>query len=71
MKLEKQKKNIQKILLILFILSTVILSGCAAEKYMLDEPVNDPIMTCDDQQDSDLVKVEEGGGGAAGGGCPT
>jgi len=38
---------------------------------MLDEPVNDPIMTADDQQDSDLVRVEEGGGGAAGGGCPT
>ncbi len=46
-------------------------SGCASERYMLDEPVNDPIMFADDQQDSDLVKVEEGGGGSAGGGCPT
>ena len=49
----------------------VMFGGCSSGKYMLDDPVNDPIMTCDDQQDSDLVKVEEGGGGAAGGGCPT
>lgn len=49
----------------------VLLAGCAAERYMLDDPVNDPIMMADDQQDSDLVKVEEGGGGSAGGGCPT
>ena len=53
------------------ILTVVLLAGCTANKYMLDDPVNDPIMTCDDQQDSDLVKVEEGGGGSAGGGCPT
>jgi hypothetical protein len=57
---------------ILLILGLIILNtGCASNQYMLDEPVSDPIMTCDDQQDSDLVKLEEGGGGAAGGGCPT
>ncbi|MDP8238687.1 MAG: hypothetical protein P9X24_06335 [Candidatus Hatepunaea meridiana] len=62
----------QKIIpLIAVILTVVLLAGCTANKYMLDDPVNDPIMTCDDQQDSDLVKVEEGGGGSAGGGCPT
>jgi hypothetical protein len=50
------------------------MASCAANvenRYMIDDPVNDPIMSCDDQQDSDLVKVEEGGGGSAGGGCPT
>lgn len=54
--------------------ASIYLTGCAASyesRYMLDDPVNDPIMTCDDQQDSDLVKVEEGGGGSAAGGCPT
>ena len=48
-----------------------ILSGCASSRYMLDDPVNDPIMTTDDQQDSDLCKVEDGGYGGAGGECPT
>ena len=59
------------ILLIVYILAITLIQGCASSRYMLDDPVNDPIMTCDDQEDSDLVKVEEGGGGAAGGGCPT
>ncbi len=56
---------------IILLLTLCMLTGCSANRYMIDDPVNDPIMTCDDQQDSDLVKVEEGGGGAAGGGCPT
>ena len=59
--------------LMLYIALTFLVS-CAANmenRYMIDDPVNDPIMSCDDQQDSDLVKVEEGGGGSAGGGCPT
>jgi len=38
---------------------------------MLDEPVNDPIMTTNDQQDNDLAKVEDGVQGGAGGQCPT
>jgi len=58
-------------LLVMLLITVTLIGGCASGKYMLDDPVNDPIMTCDDQQDSDLVKVEEGGGGAAGGGCPT
>lgn len=57
----------------LFLITCCVMlnSGCASNRFMLDEPVSDPIMTCDDQQDSDLVKLEEGGGGAASGGCPT
>jgi len=38
---------------------------------MLDDPVNDPIMTCDDQQDADLAKVEDGGMTGSAGECPT
>ncbi|NQT33942.1 hypothetical protein HQ587_02035 [bacterium] len=62
--------NLMLVGIILFLIVS-LLAGCSANRYMIDDPVNDPIMTCDDQQDSDLVKVEEGGGGAAGGGCPT
>ena len=63
--------NRRLILLIAFLFALALIEGCASSKYMLDDPVNDPIMYCDDQEDSDLVKVEDGGGGAAGGGCPT
>jgi hypothetical protein len=55
--------------LLLLILLVVI--GCASSRYMLDDPVNDPVMSSDDQQDSDLGKVEDGGYGGAGGECPT
>jgi len=63
--------NISRVSLFLIMLIILLVAGCASNRYMLDEPVSDPIMICDDQQDSDLVKLEEGGGGAAGGGCPT
>lgn len=72
-KYSEQLHLLVALVLILYITVTFIL-GCAANlenRYMIDDPVNDPIMSCDDQQDSDLVKVEEGGGGSAGGGCPT
>lgn len=63
---------IERIILLLVVsLMIVSFTSCSGGKYMLDDPVNDPIMTADDQQDSDLVRVEEGGGGAGGGGCPT
>ena len=69
------KRNISRLVSITILLVVLIyVIGCAANsesRYMIDDPVNDPIMSCDDQQDSDLVKVEEGGGGSAGGGCPT
>lgn len=66
--------NLKKHLLLPLALTLLVLfvMGCSGTgKYMIDDPVNDPIMLTDDQQDSDLVKVEEGGGGSAGGGCPT
>lgn len=64
-------KNKTGILLLTFVLTVVFISGCASGKYMLDDPVNDPIMTMDDQQDSDLCNVEDGGVNGASGECPT
>jgi len=54
-----------------FFLIVYLLSGCASSHYMLDDPVNDPIMFSDDQQDSDLAKVEDGGMTGSSGECPT
>ena len=69
--MNRYKSKNRSIISVVILLSFIVLYGCASERYMLDDPVNDPIMFADDQQDSDLVKVEEGGGGSAGGGCPT
>jgi len=49
----------------------MLTTGCASSHYMLDDPVNDPIMTCDDQQDADLAKVEDGEMTGSAGECPT
>ncbi|MDP8227839.1 MAG: hypothetical protein P9M15_00130 [Candidatus Electryoneaceae bacterium] len=57
--------------LIALVIVMILLIGCASNKYMLDEPVNDPIMSTDDQQDSDLCKVEDGGYSGSAGECPT
>ena len=68
----KARTSPAKLLPTYICLAALILTlGCASTKYMLDDPVNDPIMTTDDQQDSDLGKVEDGGYGGAGGECPT
>lgn len=64
-------KQLKHFLLIALVTLALGLAGCATNKYMLDEPVNDPIMTNDDQQDADLCKVEDGGYSGAGGECPT
>jgi len=66
-----RKQHTLLLLLFVIIIGFGIASGCASNKYMLDEPVNDPIMSTDDQQDSDLCKVEDGGNSGAGGECPT
>lgn len=44
--------------------------GCAA-RYYLDAPVSDPIMFVDDNQNSDLSRVEDGGLAGSAGECPT
>jgi hypothetical protein len=45
--------------------------SCTSGKYLLDQPVSDPIMYADDTQDSDLNRVEDGGYAGASGECPT
>lgn len=48
----------------------IFLPGCAS-MYYLDAPVSDPIMFADDNQNSDLCRVEDGGLAGTAGECPT
>lgn len=54
-------------------LITVIISffGCSSEIYLLDAPVNDPIMFARDNQNSDLSRIEDGSYKGTAGECPT
>ena len=59
-----------------FILIVIILSyllvGCAANFSTLDAPVNDPIMSNISDEDEDLSQIEDGSGSSGqSGGCPT
>ncbi len=62
----KRKKLLSLLLLILLLLSMACTS-----MYYLDSKVNDKIMFADDNQDSDLVRVEDGGLTGSAGECPT
>jgi hypothetical protein len=62
-----KKKLILSFLLIMLILAFY---GCAS-MYYLDAPVSDPIMFADDNQNSDLCRVEDGGLTGSAGECPT
>ena len=59
-KMQNKRTHNYPVLVLIFplVIIALTLSGCAGERYMLDDPVNDPIMIADDQQDSDLVRVE-------------
>lgn len=59
-----------KCILILLIFVIIFSLGCVA-KYYLDAPVSDEIMFVDDNQDSDLGRVEDGGLAGSAGECPT
>lgn len=61
-----KKKRVLALLLLLLLFSY----GCAA-RYYLDAPVSDPIMFADDNQNSDLCRVEDGGLAGSAGECPT
>ncbi len=54
---------------ILIVLMAII--GCTSGKYLLDQPVSDPIMYVDDAQNSDISRCEEGGVAGGSGSCPT
>ena len=49
----------------------MLVSFNCASMYHLDAPVSDPIMFADDNQDSDLCRVEDGGLTGSAGECPT
>jgi len=55
----------------LILLIMLLFVQCGMHVYMLDMPVNDPIMFARDNQNSDLSKVEDGGYSGAAGICPT
>jgi len=61
----------RKIIVVFILIALLFFSfGCAA-RYYLDAPVSDPIMFADDNQNSDLSKVEDGGLSGSAGECPT
>ncbi|MBC8204905.1 MAG: hypothetical protein H8E87_05275 [FCB group bacterium] len=53
------------------ILISLGIIGCSSGVYFLDQPVSDPIMSVDDNQNSDIFKSEEGGAAGGSGSCPT
>ena len=64
-------KTSRKIIVVYLLLIILLFSfGCAA-RYYLDAPVSDPIMFADDNQNSDLSRVEDGGLAGSAGECPT
>lgn len=65
--IDHKKKKILAILLLMLLLFSF---GCAS-MYYLDAPVSDPIMFADDNQNSDLCRVEDGGLTGSAGECPT
>ena len=60
----------KKILIVLLFGILLFTYSCAA-RYYLDAPVSDPIMFADDNQNSDLCRVEDGGLAGSAGECPT
>jgi hypothetical protein len=62
--------KILHLVLILLLLVIIFPIGCMTN-YYLDAPVSDEIMFVDDNQDSDLCRVEDGGLSGSAGECPT
>jgi len=62
---------LRKKILVLTLLILLISSLDCASMYYLDAPVSDPIMFADDNQNSDLARVEDGGLTGSTGECPT
>lgn len=64
--IDSKKKQVLALLLLIMLFSV----GCTS-MYYLDAPVSDPIMFADDNQNSDLCRVEDGGLSGSAGECPT
>ena len=58
-------------ILALFLMILILCTYGCASMYYLDAPVSDPIMFADDNQNSDLCRVEDGGLTGSAGECPT
>lgn len=68
----KTPKLILSALLLIVLLTTAFsMLGCSTNVYLLDQPVSDPIMYADDNQNSDIARCEEGGVAGGSGSCPT
>jgi len=68
----KNRRKISAALIFLSLIITCLTTiGCSSGVYLLDQPVSDPIMMADDNQNSDLARVEEGGVAGGSGSCPT
>ncbi|HEX9974405.1 MAG TPA: hypothetical protein VGD14_20220 [bacterium] len=67
---DKTLSSMKKEIIFLFLILMIGLPGCAS-MYYLDAPVSDPIMFADDNQNSDLGRVEDGGLAGSAGECPT
>jgi hypothetical protein len=68
--MSKKRTNFVILALGLIILA-ICITSCTSGKYLLDQPVSDPLMFTDDTHDSDLNRVEDGGYSGAAGQCPT
>jgi hypothetical protein len=69
--MDKKYKYFVALGLILIALVSIFVNACTSGKYLLDQPVSDPIMSVDDNQSSDLARCEEGGVAGGSGSCPT
>ena len=65
-----KKYKIINFFFVLLIFVIIFSLGCFTN-YYLDAPVSDEIMFVDDNQDSDLGRVEDGGLAGSAGECPT
>lgn len=69
---ERWPMRLVKKIIFWVILNFLLISNFkCASTYYLDAPVSDPIMFVDDNQNSDLSRVEDGGMAGSAGECPT
>jgi hypothetical protein len=66
-----KKRTYFSLVALTLVLCALFIGGCTSGKYLLDQPVSDPLMFTDDTHDSDLNRVEDGGYSGASGQCPT
>jgi len=69
--MQKRRTVASALLIMGLIIVWLHLIGCSSGVYLLDQPVSDPIMMADDNQNSDLARCEEGGVAGGAGSCPT